>query len=105
MKIRLFYLPYISKSCKIPFMENNVKRFLEMMIAEKGASQNTFKSYLSDLEECQNFLNTECNVKNLESAQKADIKQSLSYLQEHKYSSTSQARNLSALHSFSIFLL
>lgn len=98
-------MPYISKSCKIPFMENNVKRFLEMMIAEKGASQNTFKSYLSDLEEFQNFLNTECNVKNLESAQKADIKQYLSYLQENKYSSKSQARKLSALHSFYIFLL
>lgn len=86
-------------------MESNVKKFLEMMIAEKGASQNTFRSYLSDLEEFQEFLLSECNVKNLESAQKADVKQYLSYLNENKYSAKSQARKLSALHSFYIFLM
>ena len=86
-------------------MENNVKKFLEMMIAEKGASQNTFQSYLSDLEEFQEFLKTECNIKKLESAQKADVKQYLSYLNENKYSAKSQARKLSALHSFYIFLM
>ncbi len=86
-------------------MENNIKKFLEMMIAEKGASQNTFQAYLSDLEEFQQFILSERNVKNLESVQKNDIKQYLSYLNENKYSSKSQARKLSALHSFYIFLM
>ncbi len=86
-------------------MENNVKKFLEMMIAEKGASQNTVNSYLSDLEEFQEFLKKECNIKSLDLAQKADIKQYLSFLEENKYSAKSQARKLSALHSFYLFLL
>ena len=86
-------------------MENNVRNFLEMMIAEKGASQNTFKSYLSDLEEFQKFLSEECNVKKLEVVKKADVKQYLSFLEENGYSPKSQARKLSVMNSFYLFLL
>ncbi len=86
-------------------MESNVRNFLEMMIAEKGASQNTFKSYSSDLEEFQKFLKDECSINKLELAKKADIKQYLSYLEENKYSAKSQARKLSVMNSFYLFLL
>ncbi len=86
-------------------MESSIKKFLEMMIAEKGASKNTVDAYLSDLEKFQEFLLSECNVKNLEKVQKNDIKQYISYLHENNYSSKSQARKLSAINSFYIFLL
>ncbi len=86
-------------------MENNIKKFLEMMVAEKGVSQNTVGAYLSDLEKFEYFVKSECNVSKLESVKKADIKQYLSYLRENNYSSKSQARKLSAMNSFYIFLL
>ena len=86
-------------------MENVIRKFLEMMIAEKGASQNTVGSYLSDLENFQEFLKSECKISKLENVKKADVKQYLSFLEENKYSAKSQARKLSAINSFYLFLL
>ena len=86
-------------------MESSIKKFLEMMVAEKGASKNTVGAYLTDLEKFQEFLLSECSVKNLEKVQKNDVKQYLSYLHENNYSSKSQARKLSAINSFYLFLL
>ena len=86
-------------------MNNDVKKFLEMMIAEKGVSQNTFQAYLSDLEEFQDFLKSECGIGKIENVKKADVKQYLSFLQENGYSAKSQARKLSAMNSFYLFLL
>ena len=86
-------------------MNNDMKKFLEMMIAEKGVSQNTFQAYLSDLEEFQDFLKSECGIGKIENAKKADVKQYLSFLQENGYSAKSQARKLSAMNSFYLFLL
>ena len=76
-----------------------------MMLAEKGVSKNTSLAYYTDLSELQDFLKSECNVKSLKDAKKADIKQYLSYLRENNYSSKSQARKLSAMNSFYLFLL
>lgn len=86
-------------------MNKNVRKFLEMMIAERGVSQNTFLAYSSDLSEFQKFLIEECKVKDLEKASKADIKQYLSFLEENNFSAKSQARKLSVINSFYLFLL
>ncbi len=86
-------------------MNENVRKFLEMMIAERGVSQNTFLAYSSDLSEFQKFLIEECRIKHLEKANKADIKQYLSFLQENKFNAKSQARKLSVINSFYLFLL
>ena len=86
-------------------MESSIKKFLEMMVAEKGASKNTVGAYLTDLEKFQEFLLSERSIKNLEKVQKNDVKQYLSYLHENNYSSKSQARKLSAINSFYLFLL
>ncbi|MCR5506559.1 MAG: site-specific tyrosine recombinase XerD [bacterium] len=86
-------------------MENVIRQFLEMILAEKGVSKNTSLAYYTDLSELQDFLKTECKINNLKDAKKTDIKQYLSFLRENNYSAKSQARKLSAMNSFYLFLL
>ena len=45
-------------------MNNLIKKFLEMMVAEVGASQNTIISYNNDLQKYNEFLKENCNNNN-----------------------------------------
>ena len=81
-----------------------IERYLEMMVAERGVARNTVLAYQTDLREYQEFLCKECKVLNLVDAQKADIKQYLGFLEENGYSPKSQARKLSVINSFYLFL-
>ena len=86
-------------------MNEYIKKYLEMMIAEHGVAWNTSLAYQSDLEHWQDFLYTECGKTKIQNASKPDIKQYLSWLKENKYSAKSQARKLSSINSFYLFLL
>ena len=86
-------------------MQNIVKRFLEMMVAEKGASKNTVEAYNNDLQSFSDFLCSECKCEDLRKAEKADIKQYLAYIKEENLSTRTQARKLSCINSFYLFLL
>ncbi len=86
-------------------MDELFKKYLEMMVAEHGVAKNTVQAYLSDLNHFKDFISTECNIKLLENVKKADIKYYLAYLRENGLSAKSQARKLSVINSFYLFLL
>ena len=86
-------------------MQNIVKRFLEMMVAEKGASKNTVEAYNNDLQSFSDFLCSECKCEDLRKVEKAGIKQYLAYIKEENLSTRTQARKLSCINSFYLFLL
>ena len=86
-------------------MQNLKKRFLEMMVAEKGASQNTVEAYSEDLNAFTIFLQKEFELDDVRKVKKADIKQYLSFIREKNFSTKTQARKLSCINSFYSFLL
>ena len=83
-------------------MSYQIDSFLEMMIAERGASQNTIDAYLRDLTDFEHFLKRE--NKTLEGAQADDIRLFLVSEQMAGFSARTQARHLSALSQFFRFL-
>ena len=85
-------------------MNNLIKKFLEMMVAEVGASQNTIISYNNDLQKYNEFLKENCN-NNIETATTKEIKNYLKNLVENNISTKTQIRKLSCLNSFYSFLL
>lgn len=82
-----------------------IENFLNMLSAEKGISQNTKSAYRTDLEKFAEFLIKECKKKSLLDTDKSDIRYYLSFLTEEKISAKTQARRLSALHTFFLFYL
>lgn len=86
-------------------MNNLIKKFLEMMVAELGASQNTIISYNNDLQKYFEFLKQNCKIASIENATPTQIKQYLKNLVENNISATTQIRKLSCLNSFYSFLL
>ena len=84
-------------------MPNNVsqrliERFLEMMAAERGASQNTLAAYRRDLEAYAEGL------AELKSAGPDDIRRHLEALEAQGMARSSAARKLSAIRQFHRFL-
>lgn len=86
-------------------MNTLIKKFLEMMVAEIGASKNTIISYNTDLQKFTEFLKQNCKTDSIETATVADIKSYLKYLVENGITASSQNRKLSCLNSFYSFLL
>ncbi|NMM44898.1 site-specific tyrosine recombinase XerD [Rhodospirillaceae bacterium KN72] len=76
--------------------------FLEMMVAERGASKNTIDAYRRDLEHYEAFL-THRGV-SVDRADGADISDYLAGLEAEGVKSTTAARRLSALRQFHRFL-
>jgi integrase/recombinase XerD len=72
--------------------------FLETMIAERGASENTWRAYLSDIRSFERFLG-----RDILTAEKDDIREYLSSLREAGISPKTQARRLSTLSGFFLF--
>jgi integrase/recombinase XerD len=79
-----------------------IEAFLEMMSAERGASENTLLSYRRDLEDAAEFL--AAGGRGLEEAASADLGAYMSDIARRGFASSSQARRLSALRQFYRFL-
>ena len=79
-----------------------IEAFLEMMAAERGASDNTLSSYRRDLEDADAFLS---NVeKGLATASSTGVRKYLADIAARGFAPTSQARKLSSLRQFFKFL-
>lgn len=87
----------------LPTDDALIERFLEMMVAERGASKNTLLSYSKDLREIAIFLKSKNNF--FLKATSSDYKDFLSTLYKLKYSSNSLARYKSCLNQFYLFLM
>ena len=79
-----------------------IEAFLEMMAAERGASDNTLASYRRDLEDAAST--TAASGTDLSSAGPADLRAFLDGLASQGFAASSQARKLSALRQFFKFL-
>ena len=77
-----------------------ISEFLEMMSAEKGASENTIDAYRRDLEQFWEQ-NTKSNIK---SVSKEDIKDYIHYLGKQGYATKTLNRKLSTLREYFRFL-
>ncbi len=77
--------------------------FLEMLAAERGAAGNTLAAYRADLEDFSGFLRTRSAL--LKTASPADVSDYMSALASAGMSARTQARRLSALRQFFLFLL
>lgn len=76
-----------------------VEAFLEMMIAERGASDNTLAAYRRDLEDAQQNM-----PDGVASASAADVRAYVGDVAARGFAGSSQARKLSALRQFYKFL-
>jgi integrase/recombinase XerD len=79
-----------------------IEAFLEMMSAERGASENTLLSYRRDLEDAAEFL--AASGSGLEGAASADLSAYMHDMAGRGFAASSQARRLSALRQFYRFL-
>ena len=80
-----------------------IDAFLEMMSAERGASDNTLASYRRDLEEAERFVRR-ASARRLSDAISTDISAYLSSMDASGYAASSQARHISALRQYFRFL-
>ena len=81
---------------------NNVEQFLEMLIAERGASHNTCISYLNDITHFDKFLSGA--DRSLKDATTNDIRRYLRHRSEVGANNPTISRNLSVLRQFFKFL-
>ncbi len=81
-------------------MSGHISAFLETMIAERGAADNTIESYGRDLNQFDEFI----NKIDLISVKQSDIEDYLTYLSKRNYATTTIARQLSSLKQFYQFL-
>ncbi len=86
-------------------MDEYIKKYLEMMVAERGISSNTVLAYSTDLIEFKNYLKDFLFISDLLYVEIGCIRNYLSYLNDNFYSVRSQARKLAVLNSFYLFLL
>lgn len=80
-----------------------IDAFLEMMSAERGASENTLASYRLDLEDAEAFVR-KASARKLSDAISTDIGAWLQSLDAAGFAASSQARKLSALRQYFQFL-
>ncbi len=83
-------------------MSSAIDAFLEMQIAERGASSNTVAAYQRDLQALENFLKT-LNT-DLIHVTNQDLRNYLAFLTNHSYSLKTQSRRLSSMREFYRFL-
>ena len=79
-----------------------IEAFLEMLAAERGASDNTLDGYRRDLEDFADFARG--RGRTVEAATSEDIERYLASLAGRGYAASSQSRRLSALRQFHRFL-
>jgi len=83
-------------------INSSIESYLEMMVAERGATRNTVDAYSSDLSTFAEYLGSK--NKTLLNASANTIKSYLGRLAATGRSSSTQARNLSTLRQFYRFL-
>lgn len=83
-------------------IDSQAEAFLEMLVAERGAAGNTLAAYRADLEDFAAFLGGRCT---LQSADSAMLSGYVGSLKDAGMSARTQARRLSALRQFYLFLL
>lgn len=84
-------------------IDGHAEAFLEMLSAERGAAANTLAAYQADLEDFSAFLT--CAGTAPAAARAEDISAYLRFLTRSGISARTQARRLSALRQFFLFLL
>jgi integrase/recombinase XerD len=84
-------------------IDGHIGAFLEMAAAERGAARNTLAAYGADLVDFAGFLSGQGF--DAISARKADLAGYLTFLAEAGMSARTQARRLSTLRQFFLFLL
>lgn len=84
-------------------VDGHIEAFLEMLAAERGASSNTLLAYSSDLNDFCMYLKS--RDQSLVSADPAVVSSYLVQLADLGVSARTQARRLSALRQFYLFLL
>ncbi len=83
-------------------IDSQAEAFLEMLVAERGAAGNTLAAYRADLEDCEAFLGGRCTLPGADTPLLAAYMVSL---KDAGMSARTQARRLSALRQFYLFLL
>ena len=94
---------YPKRARQKPPASRYIEMFLEMMVAERGASENTVSAYRGDLEEFSLFLHR--RGRRIEGSDTENIREYLSQLRQTKKSISTQSRRLSVLRQFYSFLL
>lgn len=79
-----------------------LESFVEMLVAERGASDKTVEAYLSDLTDLEGFLN--CRHVLLQRAKAKDLEDYMHVVVKNGLTAKTQARRLSALREFYRFL-
>lgn len=79
-----------------------IESFLEMVVAERGASVKTVESYQSDLTDLEGFLT--CRHVALQRAKAKDLEDYMHTIVKNGLSAKTQARRLSAMREFYRFL-
>ncbi len=83
-------------------MSSVIDAFLEMQLAERGASSNTIEAYRRDLQGLEDFLKTQNTT--LVLAKNQNLKDYLAFLVQRHYSLKTQSRHLSCIREFYRFL-
>ena len=94
---------YPKRARQTPPASRHIEMFLEMMAAERGASENTVFAYRRDLEEFSLFLYR--RGRRIEGSDTENIREYLSQLRHTKKSVSTQSRRMSVLRQFYSFLL
>ena len=81
-----------------------IDSFLEMMLAERGASSNTIQAYRRDLQSYESFLLKYYPKKKIEAVDAEILQAYLAHLTAANYSSSTSARRLSSIKQFYSFL-
>ncbi|MDE2389968.1 MAG: tyrosine recombinase [Rhodospirillales bacterium] len=82
--------------------DGSVEAFLEMLAAERGAAANTLAAYLADLDDFSGFLG---RARPVSHASAGDVARYMQSLGSCGMAARTQARRLSALKQFFLFLL
>ena len=83
-------------------MNKDVEAFLEMIVAERGASARTVDAYRRDLTDLEAFLRV--RTRRLDRAEQADLEAYLQQMAHNGLAPKTQARRLSAVREFFRFL-
>lgn len=82
---------------------NYIDFFLEMLVAERGVTRNTFHAYQADLQDFVEYLKE--NNRQIEDASKQDIQHYFEYLGQEGKTARTALRRLSCLRQFYGFLM
>jgi len=87
-------------------MQEQIGKFLDFLVVEKGYSENTIAAYRNDLSQFAKFL-AEVNppITSWAEVEKDNVVNYILYLKEREYASSTVARKVAAIKSFFHFLL